>query len=101
MFIHDALVEILNTGKTDIGIEQLEARMAELDVEDDEGETGYSYEFAVRNTISSFLYFLIFYYLQRLQIERSHFDDFGSARNDANRDKNRLHNALPCKKEKE
>ncbi|XP_011404665.2 PREDICTED: receptor-type tyrosine-protein phosphatase delta-like isoform X2 [Amphimedon queenslandica] len=77
VFIHDALVEILNTGKTDIGIEQLEARMAELEIEDDEGETGYSHEFS------------------RLQSERAHFDDFYSARNDANKDKNRLHNALP------
>ena len=54
MFIHDALVEILNTGKTDISIEQLEARMTELEVEDDEGETGYSHEFAVRKNCPSF-----------------------------------------------
>ena len=52
IFAHDALVEILNTGKTDINIEQLEDRMAELEVENEEGETGYHHEFQVSHYTS-------------------------------------------------
>ena len=47
VFLHDALLEVITTGWTDISIEQLFDRMTELEEEDDQGETGYSNEFNV------------------------------------------------------
>lgn len=47
MFLHDALLEVITTGWTDIGVEQLADRMAELEEEDDQGMTGYANEFNV------------------------------------------------------
>ena len=47
VFLHDALLEVITTGWTDISIEQLLDRMTELEEEDDQGETGYSNEFNV------------------------------------------------------
>ena len=49
LFLHDALFEVVTTGWTDIGIEQLGDRMAELEEENDQGESGYSNEFNVSN----------------------------------------------------
>lgn len=49
MFIYDAILEGVSDGWTDIPVDQLAARMAELDEEDSDGETGYHNEFLVRH----------------------------------------------------
>lgn len=46
---------MLATGWTDIGVEQLEDRMAELEEESEEGETGFSIEFAVSHAHVGYL----------------------------------------------
>jgi netrin-G3 ligand len=77
VFIHDAIIEILTTGRTDVNSEQLEDRIQELQDENEEGETGFNLEF------------------KRLIIDKGQFNDFTAARNDANKFKNRLHNTIP------
>lgn len=55
VFIHDAMLEVLTTGWSDIAVDQLADRMAELeeeDEEDDDGESGYLTEFNVRRKSS-------------------------------------------------
>ena len=42
-------MEVMTTGLMDISVEKLGERIAELEEEDDEGETGYSNEFMVHN----------------------------------------------------
>ena len=46
---------MLATGWTDIAVEQLEDRMGELEEESEEGETGFSIEFAVSRAHVSYL----------------------------------------------
>ena len=47
MFLHDAILEGVTTGWTDIPVDQLAERMGELDEVDSEGESGYQTEFNV------------------------------------------------------
>ena len=47
MFLHDAILEGITSGWTDFTAEQLPERMAELEEENVEGESGYHTEFNV------------------------------------------------------
>jgi len=81
--------------------------MSELEEVDSDGETGYQKEFNVRRFIClSTFPFCIFYEsrplfgdfsLQRLRQFRVNVREFTDANDDANKFKNRLANALPCK----
>ena len=51
IFIYDAMLEVLTTGWSDIAVDQLADRMAELEEEDDEGESGYLTEFNVKQSL--------------------------------------------------
>ena len=46
---------MLATGWTDIGVEQLDDRITELEEESEEGDTGFSIEFEVSHTHVSYL----------------------------------------------
>lgn len=100
MFLHDALLEVITTGWTDIGVEQLADRMAELEEEDDQGITGYSNEFNVwLCQLLMFNHFTCFIVvIQRLKSSQQFVSEYGAAMNDANKFKNKIINALPCNK---
>ena len=47
MFLHDAILEGISSGNTEVPVDLLAQRMKELDEVDAEGENGYSKEFSV------------------------------------------------------
>ena len=47
MFIHDAILEGITSGNTEISVDRLGQRMSELESADSDGETGYRKEFNV------------------------------------------------------
>ncbi len=51
MFLHDAIMEGITSGATEIRVEKLVQKYAELEQADAEGETGFQKEYGVRNFI--------------------------------------------------
>lgn len=51
MFLHDAILEGITSGNTEVSVDQLTKRMAELEKVDASGETGYQKEFNVRTSV--------------------------------------------------
>ena len=51
MFLHDAILEGITSGDTEVSVDQLSKRMAELENTDANGETGYQKEFNVRTSV--------------------------------------------------
>ena len=47
MFLHDAILEGITSGDTEVSVDHLTKRMAELEKTDANGETGYQKEFNV------------------------------------------------------
>jgi len=51
VFLHDAILEGVTSGNTEVSAERLAQRMSELEEVDSDGETGYQKEFNVRRFI--------------------------------------------------
>ena len=54
------MLEVLTTGWSDIAVDQLADRMAELEEEDDDGESGYLTEFNVMKEVLHDLQAMLF-----------------------------------------
>ncbi len=52
MFLHDAIMEGITSGATEIRVEKLGQKFAELEQADAEGETGFQKEYGVRHLYS-------------------------------------------------
>ena len=55
VFLHDAILEGITSGDTEVSVDQLSKRMAELEKTDANGETGYQKEFNVRTSVCLFV----------------------------------------------
>ena len=66
MFLHDAILEGVTSGNTEVSAERLPQRMSELEEVDSDGETGYQKEFNVRRFIclSTFPFCLCLFFLK-------------------------------------
>ncbi len=49
MFLHDAIMEGITSGATEVRVEKLGQKYAELEQTDAEGETGFQKEYGVRH----------------------------------------------------
>lgn len=49
MFLHDAIMEGITSGSTEVNVEKLSQKYAELEKVDADGETGFQKEYGVRN----------------------------------------------------
>ena len=47
MFLHDAILEGVSSGTTEVKVEKLTEKFAELEQEDEDGETGFQKEYSV------------------------------------------------------
>ncbi len=47
MFLHDAIMEGITSGNTEVPVDRLGQRMTELEQTDSDGETGFQKEFNV------------------------------------------------------
>ncbi len=100
MFLHDAILEGITSGNTEVPVDRLAQRMNELEQADTDGETGFQKEFNVRKFLLSLILCsrsLLSSPSQRLRQFRVNIREFTDANDDANKFKNRLANALPCK----
>ena len=48
VFLHDAILEGVTSGTTEVKVEKLSQKFAELQMEDTEGESGFQKEYSVR-----------------------------------------------------
>jgi len=60
VFLHDAILEGVTSGNTEVSAERLAQRMSELEEVDSDGETGYQKEFNVRRSICLSIFSCLF-----------------------------------------